>query len=34
MGGGPVFLFLLDTRKAFDTVNYNVLFNLLIDKSF
>ena len=33
IGGGPVFLFLLDTRKAFDKVNYNVLFDLLIDKS-
>ena len=33
MDGNPVFSLLLDARKAFDKVSYNVLFNLLLDKS-
>ena len=33
MGSKPVFLLLLDTSKALDKLAYDVLFNLLKDKS-
>ena len=33
MGSKPIFLLLLDARKEFDKVAYNVLYNLLLDKS-